>query len=100
MADSIRGLTVEISADASSFNKAMNSMRKSAQTSKSELDALQKSLELEFDADKFARAQQVAQNAIDQTAANADALRQRLKFLEESGNVDTDAYRKLQAERR
>lgn len=98
MADTIRGLTVEIGADASSFNKEMSSMRKAAQASQTELNALQKSLELKFDADKFARAQKVAQQAIDQTAANADALRRRLSYLEESGNIDTDAYRKLQAE--
>ncbi len=98
MADSIRGLTVEISADASSFNKEMSQMRKAAQSSQSELAALQKSLDLEFDATKLARAQKVAQDAIDQTAANADVLRRRLEYLEETGNVDTTAYRKLQTE--
>lgn len=98
MADSIRGLTVEISADASSFNKEMSQMRKAAQSSQSELNALQKSLDLEFDASKLARAQKVAQDAIDQTAANADVLRRRLSYLEESGNVNTDQYRKLQTE--
>lgn len=98
MADSIRGLTVEISADASSFNKEMSQMRKAAQSSQSELAALRKSLDLEFDATKLARAQKVAQDAIDQTAANADVLRRRLEYLEETGNVDTTAYRKLQTE--
>lgn len=98
MAESIRGLTVEISADASSFNKEMSQMRKAAQTSQSELAALQKSLDLEFDASKLERAQKVAQDAIDQTAANADVLRRRLEYLEETGNVDTSAYRKLQTE--
>lgn len=98
MADSIRGLTVEISADASSFNKEMSQMRKAAQLSQSELAALQKSLDLEFDATKLARAQKVAQDAIDQTAANADVLRRRLEYLEETGNVDTTTYRKLQTE--
>ena len=98
MAESIRGLTVEISADASSFNKEMSQMRKAAQSSQSELNALQKSLDLEFDASKLARAQKVAQDAIDQTAANADALRRRLSYLEDSGNVNTDQYRKLQSE--
>lgn len=98
MADNIRGLTVEIGADASSFNKEMSSMRKAAQSSQTELNALQKSLELEFDSEKFARAQKVAQQAIDQTAANADTLRRRLEYLEQTGNIDTDAYRKLQSE--
>lgn len=98
MAESIRGLTVEISADASSFNKEMSSMRKAAQASQTELNALQKSLEIEFDADKFARAQKVAQQAIDQTANNADVLRRRLAYLEDAGIDDTDQYRKLKAE--
>ena len=98
MAESIRGLTVEISADASSFNKEMSQMRKAAQSSQSELNALQKSLDLEFDASKLARAQKVAQDAIDQTAANADALRRRLLYLENNGNINTDQYRKLQTE--
>lgn len=98
MADSIRGLTVEISADASSFNKEMSQMRKAAKSLQSELAALQKSLDLEFDATKLARAQKVAQDAIDQTAANADVLRRRLEYLEETGNVDTTVYRKLQTE--
>ncbi|MCM1441047.1 MAG: hypothetical protein NC131_17870, partial [Roseburia sp.] len=98
MADTIRGLTVEIGADATTFNKTMSAARKEAKSTQSELNALQKSLELKFDADKFARAQKVAQQAIDQTAANADALRRRLAYLEETGNIDTDAYRKLQSE--
>jgi len=98
MADSIRGLTVEISADATQFNKAMSAMRKDAKSSQTELNALQKSLEIEFDDAKFARAQKVAQEAIDKTAEQADILRQRLQYLEESGNADTSQYRKIQAE--
>ena len=98
MADKIRGLTVEISADASQFNKQMSAVRKEAKSSKEELTALQKSLELEFDGEKLARAQKVAQDAIDATAERADVLRERLKFLEESGDADTSHYRQIQAE--
>lgn len=98
MAESIRGLTVEIIADASSFKKEMKSLRSEVKNSQSELNALQKSLELEFDADKFSRAQKVAQDAIDSTAASVDLLRRRLDYLESTGNVDTDQYRELKAE--
>lgn len=98
MADKIRGLTVEISADASQFNKQMSAVRKEAKSSKEELTALQKSLDLKFDSEKFARAQKVAQDAIDTTAQRADVLRERLKFLEENGNADTSNYRQIQAE--
>ncbi|MCM1217998.1 MAG: hypothetical protein NC548_26225 [Lachnospiraceae bacterium] len=98
MADKIRGLTVAISADASQFKKGMNECRNAAKQSQSELNALQKSLELKFDSATFARAQKVAQDALDQTAKNADILRERLAYLEQSGNVDTTEYSRLQTE--
>lgn len=98
MADSIRGLTVEIAADATAFNKQMRQMRTEAKSSQAELNALQKSLELDFDEGKFSQAQKVAQQAIDETARSAELLRERLRFMEESGNADTSAYRKLQTE--
>lgn len=98
MADSIRGLTVKISADATEFKKEINAVRKDSKTAQAELTALQKSLQLEFDGEKFARAQKVAQEAIDKTAQEAEMLRSRLKQLEESGNVDTSEYRKVQTE--
>lgn len=98
MADSIRGLTVKISADATEFKKEINAVRKDSKSAQAELTALQKSLQLEFDGEKFARAQKVAQEAIDKTAQEAERLRTRLKQLEESGNVDTSEYRKVQTE--
>ena len=98
MADSIRGLTVKISADATEFKKEINTVRKDSKSAQAELTALQKSLQLEFDGEKFARAQKVAQEAIDKTAQEAEMLRSRLKQLEESGNVDTSEYRKVQTE--
>lgn len=98
MADNIRGLTVEIAADATAFNKQMRELRSEVKSSQSELNALQKSLELKFDSATFERAQKVAQQAIDETAQSAETLRARLAFLEQSGNADTTAYKKLQAE--
>lgn len=98
MADKIRGLTVEISADASQFNKQMSAVRKEAKSSQAELNALQKSLEMEYDPSKFARAQKVVQDAIDSTAKQAEVLRERLRFLEENGDADTSHYRQIQSE--
>lgn len=62
------------------------------------MNALQKSLELKFDSATFERAQKVAQQAIDETAKAAETLRARLAFLEQSGNANTTAYKKLQTE--
>lgn len=98
MANTIRGLTVEISADASKFNKQMSAVRKDSKTTQTELNALQKSLQLDFDDKKFAQAQKKVQEAIDVTAERADLLRQRLQFLEENDSVDTSHYRQIQSE--
>lgn len=98
MANNIRGLTVEISADASKFNKQMTAVRKESKSTQAELNALQKSLELDFDSKKFEQAQKVAQSAIDATAERAQVLRERLEYLEKTDNVDTSHYRKIQAE--
>ena len=98
MADNIRGLTVEIAADATKFKSEMKQLRSEAKSSQSELNALQKSLELKFDGEKFARAQEVARQALDKNAEAAELLRERLAYLEQSGNIDTSEYRKLQTE--
>jgi len=98
MSDTIRGLTVEIAADATQFKSAMSELKKDAKASQSELAALQKSLKFEYNEETLRRAQEVAQKAIDETAAVADGLRLRLQELEKSGNVDTSEYRKLQTE--
>ena len=98
MANTIRGLTVEISADASKFNKQMSAVRKDSKTTQTELNALQKSLQLNFDDKKFAQAQKKAQEAIDVTADKAKLLRDRLEFLEKNGNADTSHYRQIQSE--
>ena len=98
MAEKIRGLTVDITANAANFKKGMDACRKSAKETQSELNALQKSLELKFDSATFARAQKVAQEAIDKTAANVDTLRQRLAYLEKEGNVNTAEYERLSKE--
>lgn len=98
MATTIRGLTVEIDADASKFNKQMSAVRKDAKSSQSELNALQKSLQLKFDGKKFEQAQKVAQSAIEATTERADLLRQRLKYLEEQKAVNTSHYRTIQNE--
>lgn len=98
MSDNIRGLKVEISADATKFNKGMKDVRSAAKAAKTDLTTLQKSLQLEYNEKKFAEAQKVAQNAIDKTAQMADTLRARLQYLEQSGKVNTAEYRKLQNE--
>lgn len=98
MADKVRGLTVEISADASKFKKQLNEVSREAKNTQSELYSLKKGLELEFDASKFKQAQAVAQKAIDETNNKADILTKRLEYLEKIDAVDTAQYSELTAE--
>ena len=97
-ADNIRGITIDVGASETNFKKSMNEIRKDAKSTQKELNALEKSLQLEFDPSKLKQAQKVAQDAIDHTAAIADKLRERLKKLEEKGQMDTAQYRRVQAE--
>ncbi len=93
-----RGLSIEISADTSKFNKSFKEMKKSTSSMKQEVDSLVKSLEMDFDSSKMEKAQKKCQAALDQTSNQANILKQRLKYLEDGGNVDTSEYKKLEAE--
>lgn len=93
-----RGFSVEVSADASKFNKTISETKKSVKSMQSEVDSLTKSLKLEFDNEKFAKAQAKCQDAIDKTSETAALLRERLKYLEDAGNVDTAAYSKVESQ--
>ena len=98
MADNIRGIKVEISADATKFNTELKSLRSEAKSAKSDLATLQKSLQLEYNEDKLVQAQKIAQTAIDKTEEQAELLRSRLQELEQSGNIDTSEYSKVQSD--
>lgn len=98
MADEIRGLSVKISADTKEFNKSFSEMKKGTNSMKQEIDALTKSLEMDFDSKKLERAQQKCQSALDQTANQAEVLKKRLEHLEKGDNVNTSEYKKLEAE--
>ena len=98
MAESIKGLSVKIGADTSDFLKGLKKVDKEINATTKQVNELQKGLELEFDEDRFVEAQRLIQNALEETQEKAKAIREELKFLEESGNVDTEGYKKLQTE--
>lgn len=98
MAESIAGLSVKISADTKDFNKSFKDMKKSTNSMKGEVDALVKSLEMDFDPSKMEKAQKKCQEALDATADQAQILKERLKYLEDGGNIDTSEYKSLEAE--
>ena len=98
MADTIKGLTVKIGADTSDFIKELKKVDKEINSTQKSATALQKGLELEFDDKRFTQAQKQVQKALDTTEQKAEAIRKQLKYLEDSGGVDTYGYEKLQLE--
>ena len=96
--DKIKGLTVKIGADTSDFIKELKKVDKEINLTNKQANELQKGLELEFDESRFIEAQRLVRQSLEQTEEKAKAIREQLKFLEDSGAVDTDGYKKLQTE--
>ena len=94
----VQGLTIGIGVDTKEFNSGIKKMDKEIRQTAKEVSVLEKSLQIDFNSERFAEAQKKAQKAIEQTDDKAKALRERLKYLEDTGAVDTDGYRKIQSE--
>lgn len=92
----VKGLTVDIGANTSEFNKGIRGMNRDIRGTQYVVNDLAKSLELKFDAKTFARAQKEAQKAIEKTDDKVKTLRARLEHLEESGQIDTKHYQDVQ----
>jgi hypothetical protein len=77
----------------------MKAVDRSIRGTNREVKELQKGLELEFDAGRFAQAQKLAQEAIQGTEMKAKALRDQMKYLEENGkDVNSEGFQQLKAE--
>ena len=96
--DKIKGLTVKIGADTSDFVKELKKVDKEINLTNKQANELQKGLQLEFNEGRFLEAQRLVRKSLEETEEKAKAIREQLKFLEDSGAVDTDGYKKLQAE--
>ena len=98
MSGVIKSLTTKIGADTSDFIKELKKVDRELKSTSKEANELQKGLELKFDAGRFVQAQRQVQIALSNTEDKAEAIRKQLKFLEDSGSVDTAGYQKLQLE--
>ncbi|OHE41470.1 MAG: hypothetical protein A2Y16_05370 [Tenericutes bacterium GWF2_57_13] len=99
MANTIKGLTIELRAEMKKFNQDMRTADKSIGNTQKQVDTLAKSLRLEWNTDRFAQAQKLAQSAIKQTEDKAKALRDEMSKLNSMGlSVDSDQYKYLQTE--
>lgn len=85
------GLTIGIDADTKKFNKEIKKMDKSIRNTNQEIYSLTKSLDIKWDSKKFVRAQKLAQDSLTQTQVKVQSLRDRLKYLDETGTGKTTA---------
>ena len=96
--DKIKGLTVKIGADTSDFIKELKKVDKQINQTQKTANELQKGLQLEFNANRFVQTQKQVNLALRETEEKARAIREQMKFLEQSGGIDTEGYEKLQTE--
>lgn len=98
MADKIKGLTVKIGADTTDFLRELKKVDKEINQTQKTANELEKSLQLDFNANRFTQAQKQVQKALTETNEKAKAIREQLAFLERTGGIDTEGYQKLQTE--
>lgn len=99
MADNkIKGLSVSIGADTSQFLRELKKVDREINQTQKTANELQKSLELKFDENRFIQAQRKINNALTETEQKADAIRKQLKYLEDTGGINTEGFEKLQTE--
>lgn len=98
MADKIKGLTVKIGADTTDFLRELKKVDKEINSTQKTANELEKSLQLEFDVNRFTQAQKQVQRALTETNEKAKAIKEQLAYLERTGGKDTEGYQKLQTE--
>ena len=95
---SIKGITVAIGADTSSFIKGLKAVDREINQTQKTANQLQKGLKLEYNEKNFIQAQKQIQSALTTTEQKADAIKKQMREMEKAGNVDTDGYRRLETE--
>lgn len=98
MADKIKGLTVKIGADTTDFLRELKKVDKEINQTQKTATELEKSLQLDFNANRFTQTQRQVQKALTETNEKAKAIREQLAYLERTGGIDTEGYQKLQTE--
>lgn len=96
--DKIKGLNVKIGADTSDYIRELKKVDKEINATQKTANELQKSLELKFDENRFVQAQKKVRSALSETEEKAKSIREQLKYLEESGGVNTESYERLETE--
>ena len=96
--ETIKGISVKIGADTSDFIKQLKKVDKEISYSEKQARELQKQLEFKFDEKTFLTAQAKVRDDLEATEQKAKAIKQQLKYLEDSGGIDSKGYKDLQVE--
>lgn len=94
----IKSVSVKIGADTKDFIDGLKKADKAIATTTKTANELEKGLKLDFNEKNFLQAQKQIQSALDQTKDKAQQIRDKLKFLEDSGKVNTADYERLELE--
>ena len=92
----IKSTTIKIGADTKDFIKEIQAADKEISKTQRTADSLAKSLQFEHSDAKFSAAQKKYQQALKETEANAEKLREKMQALEASGRIDTADYSELE----
>lgn len=94
-----KSLIVQLGLDGSGVQNGLSEINRNINNTQRELKLLQSSLKLEFDSEKFRRAQELAQRQLQQTTERVNRLRQGIEEADRQG-VDrtTNAFRELERE--
>lgn len=87
----------KIGADTSDFIKKMDSATFKVKALENQAKTLEDGLKINFDDGRFQEAQRRVKSALELTELQAQKAREELKYLEDSGRVDTKEYDKLKS---
>lgn len=91
-----KSVTIKIGADTKDFIDGLKKADKQINTTKRTADSLAQSLQVEYSDAKFSQAQKKYQKVLKETEEQAEAVRAKMKELENAGKVDTADYEKLE----
>ena len=95
MSNYTKGIEVELTLDGEKVIQELKTIDSRLITIRKELGQLKQSLEAEWDISKFQRAQELAQQSVEDTQAKVNALKQRLDELNSSAQIDDDLGKQI-----
>ena len=98
MAETIRGVTIKIGADTSSFIKGLKAIDKDINQTSRQAKELQKQLNISYDEKKWEKAHKLVVKDLADTEKKAEAIRKQLDKVTDVGEINTENYQKLTTE--